>query len=120
MLKHLLHEEVVGTLIVPVWKLSTLWSMLTDKRCGWIIKNNIISNEGQTYSNLVIVHWLFIAQLDLNICPAEFTGLYLSSTETQPSSKEYFFRAVTYFKNSFKHKLRKQNSPISYSSVLTT
>ena len=56
-LKHLVHEELRGTLIIPVWKSSSFWSILTDERCSWIIKDNKTINEGQTYSNLVTVHF---------------------------------------------------------------
>ena len=62
-------------------------------------------------------HWLFIAKLDSNICPVKLSKLYLSRTEIKPDSEEYLFRAVTYFKRLSKHKLRKNNLPISYSSA---
>ena len=40
-----------------------------------------------------------------------------SKAEIQVDSQEFVFRAVTFFKTQSKHKLRKANKPISYSTA---
>lgn len=45
-LKHLLHK-VVGTLLIPVQKSSSFWSMFKEEKFRWINKDNITINKGK-------------------------------------------------------------------------
>ena len=42
-LKHLLHKAV-GTLLIPVQKSSSFWSMFKGEKFSWINKDNITIN----------------------------------------------------------------------------
>lgn len=45
-LKHLLHKAV-GTLLIPVQKSSSFWSMFKEEKFSWINKDNITINKGK-------------------------------------------------------------------------
>ena len=45
-LKHLNHEGVVGTLVIPVWKSASFWSLLTGDQFSWMIKDSIVIDKG--------------------------------------------------------------------------
>ena len=59
--------------------------------------------------------WIFIAKTNNLTCPVRAIKKYLSLIQVK--SKEFIFRSLTYFKSKNLYKLRKSNSPISYSTA---
>ena len=60
--------------------------------------------------------WVFVAKMNSNFCPVEFTRNYIGRAEITDLD-DYLFRGVSYFKTLKDHKLRKHNKPISYSTA---
>lgn len=63
--------------------------------------------------------WVLIAKTNSEICPLEALKSYITSANLI-STDEYLFRSMTYFKSIKQHRLRKKNSPLSYSTARST
>ncbi|KAK3091197.1 hypothetical protein FSP39_017889 [Pinctada imbricata] len=55
-----------------------------------------------------------ISKTGLSTCPVSMLSKYIEKANISPSSEEYLFRQLTYFKKSESFRLRKVNKPISY------
>ena len=60
--------------------------------------------------------WVFIAKIDSLFCPVKTLKSYINSVNIN-SESEFLFRGMTYFKSEKQHRLRKKNSPLSYSTA---
>ena len=63
--------------------------------------------------------WVFIAKVDSLFCPLRTLKSYIDSA-CLSSESEFLFRGMTYFKSLKQHRLKKRNTPLSYSTARTT
>ena len=60
---------------------------------------------------------VFIARTNSELCPVSLIRLWFQRANIKDDSEEYIFRALTYYKSLDTYTLRKQDKPISYTTI---
>ena len=61
--------------------------------------------------------WVVLAKTNRKTCPFKIMQAYINLLDTSPSSEDYIFRGLTFYKTSRSYRLGKSNKPLSYSAA---